>query len=344
MSLRGGRQFAFASFALTAFSVAPRLIDGTVQPRAGLRAAARGCVSTTVTSAAALADWPAPSVAVTVIRVFPSGRSSVVAERPVGLQADRLAVDGEGCDARDCPRRGRTPSRTVSVRIAPSLGTVDRDRRARRWRSAIETSPAVNVGRGLAQQLADRPRAQRPDREALQRASLQRPLDRGRLARPAREQEADAGVVEPPRRERQRLRRRAVEPLEIVDRDQHRRLAASTLRSPRPIATGCGGASPASGAAVRPPARRVAARGACPPRALRRDRSAGERQLRSRHRSAARRGRARHARVRPRFPLPRASSSRSPVRPTSTSAWPETADTRSSSVSRPYDLTHRSWN
>ena len=63
--------------AFTAFSVAPRLMAGTVQPRPGC---GLGCVSvsTTVTPVVADACWPAPSVAVTVMRLLPSGRSRAV--------------------------------------------------------------------------------------------------------------------------------------------------------------------------------------------------------------------------------------------------------------------------
>ena len=66
--------------------------------------------------------------------------------------------------------------------------------------------------------------AQRPDLKALQPAALERPLERRRIIAAARQQEANGLAAEPARHKRQRLGRGRVEPLDVVDRDQQRRV------------------------------------------------------------------------------------------------------------------------
>ena len=81
----------------------------------------------------------------------------------------------------------------------------------------------------LGQQPSGRAEAQRTDLQTLQHSALERPLQRGPTTGTPGEQEANRLVLEPTSRERERVRRRTIEPLDVVDRDQHR--AASGQRT-----------------------------------------------------------------------------------------------------------------
>ena len=72
------------------------------------------------------------------------------------------------------------------------------------------------------EQLVDRADAERPDANTVDPVRLERVLDGGRLlslAEPSRPDQQDVRVGQPAQRETQRARRRGIEPLEVVDRD-----------------------------------------------------------------------------------------------------------------------------
>jgi hypothetical protein len=86
--------------------------------------------------------------------------------------------------------------------------------------------PAANAEpEPLEQQQPDRRHAERTDVDPLGPVPLERPLELRRKPRELREQEADGLGVDAAGREREHLARRRVEPLEVVDRDDHRRRA-----------------------------------------------------------------------------------------------------------------------
>src|SRR5207244_2275956 len=67
-----------------------------------------------------------------------------------------------------------------------------------------------------------RAQADRRELDAFEPSTLQRPLEQRRGSLPFRQQEAHGFGVETPRGERDRLGRRRVEPLDVVDRDDER--------------------------------------------------------------------------------------------------------------------------
>ena len=78
----------------------------------------------------------------------------------------------------------------------------------------------------------DRADAERPDGQSLDR-SWKRRLERRRRLAAAGEEDPDRLAVEPPQRERERIRRRGIEPLDVVDREQQR--AAGGQRDERVV-------------------------------------------------------------------------------------------------------------
>ena len=154
--------------------------------------------------------------------------------------------------ARGGPRRSPASPRSTSARPTssansglPSVASTIR-RRSCRGRRQPEPLGAAGAHRAEAQRRRPRARSQ-PAARAPARAATG-----ARNAEPAGTR---PGRLEPPRGERERVRRRRVEPLHVVDRDQHR--LAGGQRAQRVQQPERDRAAPP---AARPPARRVAAR------------------------------------------------------------------------------------
>ncbi len=89
----------------------------------------------------------------------------------------------------------------------------------------------------------DRADAERPDGQSLDRPGKRR-LERRRRLAAAGEEDPDRLAVEPPQRERERIRRRGIEPLDVVDREQQRAAGGQrdAARRAPPTATARGSA------------------------------------------------------------------------------------------------------
>ena len=122
-----------------------------------------------------------------------------------------LGDDQLGADRRPAARGERAPELEREQRVA--------ERRVRhapqqRARDAHAEPPGEQPARGVE--------VERADVEPRERPATERALQRPHAARAAGEQEADRHAVEPPRGEAQGLGGRRVQPLQVVDRDQHR--------------------------------------------------------------------------------------------------------------------------
>ncbi len=71
-----------------------------------------------------------------------------------------------------------------------------------------------------------RTEAQRSHVQPTRRAALERPLEQRRCHRPLREQERNRLTLKPPCRECEHVARRAIQPLQVVDRDEQRPVRA----------------------------------------------------------------------------------------------------------------------
>ena len=206
-------------------------------------------------------------------------------------------------------------------------GQLQREERiaARPLVDAEQRLPREGPAEPVAQEPVDRADAERSHRQppdALRAERLLEPRRLRPLDEPPGEQQAHVARVEPSQRERERARRGRVEPLDVVDGDQHRaraRRAASARRAPPRRARGDRPGRPTPPrAAARP---RAPAAAAAPARAARRratpsNRSPSPAWARPRSASAGRaRARAAPARGRARPRRARASTSRCPPRP-----------------------------
>src|SRR5581483_10153542 len=92
----------------------------------------------------------------------------------------------------------------------------------RRVRDAVEEVPRRVEPEPGGEELAERAPAERADLDALDRPLLEHPPEGGGNRGPPRHEEGDGLLLEPARREGERVGGGSVEPLQIVDRDEHR--------------------------------------------------------------------------------------------------------------------------
>ena len=151
-----------------------------------------------------------------------SGHRHVLADRR-DAALDQRAADLEG--------EQRVPERRV-------------DDRAQHAARQAQAEPA-----GQQRRVASRSSGPTSSRSSVPRC--ERPLERRRRPGRRARSKPDRRVAEPPRREGERLGRRRVEPLHVVDRDQHAAPSAASARSAssRPSAIACGSGGAPAGAA-----------------------------------------------------------------------------------------------
>ena len=222
-------------------------------------------------------------------------------------------------------RNRQRPSR-VDVRVE-NAGQLEREERvpARPLVDAEQRLAGERPAEPVPQEPMERADAERPHRQAPDGLRAERPLESRRLLRrraPPGEQQAHGLAPSRAERERQRVRRRGIEPLEIVDRDEERPVLArataarcesrSRARADRPRSSAASSRRSATSSA-----RRLGAAAPAGPRRgrPRTDRPAQREPGRARLRPVATRARAIPARAHARRPQARASTSRSPPRP-----------------------------
>lgn len=132
---------------------------------------------------------------------------------PIADEALERLRHGEGLSGIErCARRRKRPGKLQGVERVAARHLVQSQHRGARERPA---EPVANDA-------LDRAQAERADEQSLD-ASAKRLLERGRLpAAPTSEERPDGLTIEPPQSERQRIGRRRVEPLDVIDRDHDR--------------------------------------------------------------------------------------------------------------------------
>ena len=162
-------------------------------------------------SSASSASWPSRR----------SGLSATIVSSRRGAPAARRRVSREA----PRPARGRAaPRRSTALRRRRACGR-PRGRTAGCRASRRTDPPHHGTGEAepepLEEETARPAEAQAAELEALDAPGLERLLERGRLARAPREQEPHAVALQPPRCECERRGRCFVEPLDVVERDEH---------------------------------------------------------------------------------------------------------------------------
>ena len=242
---------------------------------------ARTCSPSTRSSPASIAasTRSAPAAAI----------SSPTLMSPLNAAASRIRRWPSGSAATRVPRTSSTASGTISsapIAGRPPAASVRPSSSANSGLPSVASATRRSSGRETLtpEPPGEQPRVgvevERADVEPRERAAAERALERSHAARAAGEQEADLHAVEPPRGEAQGLGGRRVEPLQVVDRDQHRPCGR---QRPQPVeqaerdrpgsgASAAGSRRSSATSSAAPAAR--AARRACPRRRRRRGRSA----------------------------------------------------------------------